>query len=317
MKQKTGRKLFAFLLSLALLLGLLPGMSLTAYAAAAYNLWVGGVQVTSDNLIIDNSDSTAINGSATYDPEAHTLTLENFSYTGPGHSDGEEGGGIDCREGNLTIVLVGNNSITKKDDSDIDYSHGIYFHGSTLTMEGEGSLDISFAADRNGGKSNGIFCEPGTFVMNSGTVVSNAGVGAESAGIFTSSGITFNGGNFSGIGNKTAESSPDWGPFESRGIYSNGIITVNGGTVYGSAPLDNGRSAYAFHNKGYYVTINGGDVTAYGKTAFWAARYVKAGEGKTIYITAGENESSAVQVNEIPENAKYVHISTESPSAII
>ena len=33
MKHKTGRKLLSFLLTLAMLVGLMPGMSLTAYAA--------------------------------------------------------------------------------------------------------------------------------------------------------------------------------------------------------------------------------------------------------------------------------------------
>ena len=33
MKQKTGRKLLSFLLTLAMLVGLMPGMGLTAYAA--------------------------------------------------------------------------------------------------------------------------------------------------------------------------------------------------------------------------------------------------------------------------------------------
>ena len=34
MKQKTGRKLLSFLLTLAMVVGLMPGMGLTAYAAS-------------------------------------------------------------------------------------------------------------------------------------------------------------------------------------------------------------------------------------------------------------------------------------------
>ena len=45
MKQKTGRKLLSFLLALALVVGLLPGMGLTAYAAG------GGTEVTQANVI--------------------------------------------------------------------------------------------------------------------------------------------------------------------------------------------------------------------------------------------------------------------------
>ena len=44
-KRKTGRKLLAFLLTLAMFVGLIPGMSLTAYAAG------GGIEVTKANVI--------------------------------------------------------------------------------------------------------------------------------------------------------------------------------------------------------------------------------------------------------------------------
>ena len=39
MKQKTGRKLLSFLLTLAMVVGLMPGMSLTAYAASTTVTW--------------------------------------------------------------------------------------------------------------------------------------------------------------------------------------------------------------------------------------------------------------------------------------
>ena len=45
MKQKTGRKLLSFLLTLAMVIGLLPGMGMTAYAAG------GGTEVTQANVI--------------------------------------------------------------------------------------------------------------------------------------------------------------------------------------------------------------------------------------------------------------------------
>ena len=44
MKQNTGRKLLSFLLALALVVGLVPGMGLRAYAA-------GGTEVTQANVI--------------------------------------------------------------------------------------------------------------------------------------------------------------------------------------------------------------------------------------------------------------------------
>ena len=66
MKQKTGRKLLGVLLALSMVVGLVPGMSLTAYAATNYDLWIGGTQVTSDNL-------SGIGWS--YDAGTNTLTV--------------------------------------------------------------------------------------------------------------------------------------------------------------------------------------------------------------------------------------------------
>ena len=59
MKQKTERKLLSFLLTLAMVIGLMPGMSLTAYAAgekayAAYDV------TTETNKTKSGNDLTAL-----------------------------------------------------------------------------------------------------------------------------------------------------------------------------------------------------------------------------------------------------------------
>ena len=47
---KTKKRFLSILLTLALVLGLMTGTSLTAYAEPiSYDLWVGGTQVTSAN----------------------------------------------------------------------------------------------------------------------------------------------------------------------------------------------------------------------------------------------------------------------------
>ena len=58
MKQKTGRKLFSILLSLALMLGLMPGMSLTAYAADYENIEITSAvfDATSVSTLKDSLD---------------------------------------------------------------------------------------------------------------------------------------------------------------------------------------------------------------------------------------------------------------------
>ena len=80
-----------------------------------YDLYIGGVQFTSGNLIIDSTDSTAISGSATYTPELNTLTLNNFQYSGPGYKNDEYEylyGALRVEGDNdLRIVFTGQNVI--------------------------------------------------------------------------------------------------------------------------------------------------------------------------------------------------------------
>ena len=74
-------KLFGILFALALAVGLLPGMALTAYADDYNDLWVGGVQVTSANMndvLVDDPDNK---GKVSYNPETSTLTLNGATIT--------------------------------------------------------------------------------------------------------------------------------------------------------------------------------------------------------------------------------------------
>ena len=76
------KRILGILITLVMLVGLMSVMSISASAETVteYGLSIGGVPVTSDNCVIDSTDSTDItNGSATYDPDTKTLTLDNFS----------------------------------------------------------------------------------------------------------------------------------------------------------------------------------------------------------------------------------------------
>ena len=80
-----------------------------------YDLYIGGVQFTSGNLVIDSTDSAAISGSATYTPELNTLILNNFQYSGPGYKNEEYEylyGALRVEGDNdLRIVFTGQNVI--------------------------------------------------------------------------------------------------------------------------------------------------------------------------------------------------------------
>ena len=97
------KKLFAILLSIVMVIGLLP---VTALAAdpTVYDIWVDGVQVTSENK--DNLFS----GTVSYDPTTHTLSLNNATLDNDTMSDY----GIKTTiPSTLKIRLTGTNSITR------------------------------------------------------------------------------------------------------------------------------------------------------------------------------------------------------------
>ena len=86
---KHGRKrLLSILLTLVLVLGLAPGMTLTAYADGVtnYDLWVGNTQVTSTNMGNVLGDGTVSFAPANGDTPA-TLTLDGAAITTKGQKN--------------------------------------------------------------------------------------------------------------------------------------------------------------------------------------------------------------------------------------
>ena len=72
-----------------------------------YKLWIAGIQVTSENCN-ELSSYNRINGEVSYDPSSNTLTLDNATITAK--DTGWEG--IYISEKELTIKLIGNNTVT-------------------------------------------------------------------------------------------------------------------------------------------------------------------------------------------------------------
>ena len=90
------RKLMGFAAALAFAMVMLPA---AAFAdTTQYDLFVNGEQFTSEKLTIECGE-----GTATYDPATHTLTLDNASIT-----NAIDYGGIHSNlTGDLTIALQG------------------------------------------------------------------------------------------------------------------------------------------------------------------------------------------------------------------
>lgn len=102
-----------------------------------YDLFVNGEQFTSEKLTIECGE-----GTATYDPATHTLTLDNASITNTA-----DYGGINSKlTGDLAIALQGNNSIT------FDDNMGIMATGN-VEITGPGNLAINVAGETKDGLS--------------------------------------------------------------------------------------------------------------------------------------------------------------------
>ena len=128
-KSTIKRKIGVCLMALAMIVAMIPSWSVTANAASDYGLAVGGKAVTSDN--------TRGKGWS-YDLSTNTLTLNGYSYSGKGWVYESFSGGI-YSSSNLTIELIGNNSVDNTYSHPNCYNCGIYVKG-TLTIKGNGSL---------------------------------------------------------------------------------------------------------------------------------------------------------------------------------
>ena len=116
--------------------GLLPTV---AFAAENYDLYVNGGQFTSEKRSIACGE-----GTASYDPNTKTLTLNNAAITNGGKSDESPKYGIRVvGDTDLTIKLSGTNSIT------LDNGGGIFADGSSdnYNIIGAGKLTIDVKWD--------------------------------------------------------------------------------------------------------------------------------------------------------------------------
>ena len=135
------RKLMGFAAALAFAMVMLPA---AAFAdTTQYDLFVNGEQFTSEKLTIECGE-----GTATYDPATHTLTLDNASIT-----NAIDYGGIHSNlTGDLTITLQGNNSITFDDNMGIMAAGNIEITGPgnlAINVDGETKDGISVTGNGN------------------------------------------------------------------------------------------------------------------------------------------------------------------------
>ena len=233
-----------------------------------YDLWVGGERFTSARLTINGTT-----GTAAYDPETNTLTLDGYTYEGSGHTWEEEkwdgtqtynklGAAIYCGGTEpLNLVLKGDSVVTHTGDG-YTCSFGLFPNSNMVVTEDSsgGSLMVSGGAATE--SSYGVVfwtsfdenSEPvgGRLTLLSGSLTGNGGTGDFSYGVYTDGTITVSGGSLTGNGGT--------GDF-SFGVCTDGTITVSGGSLTGNGgeggKVNNSYGVYAAR----IITVSGGSLT--------------------------------------------------------
>lgn len=158
-------KLLSVLLTLCMVLSLLP---VTAEAATYYNVWVAGVQVTSDNMTNVLGDGTVSYTAAT-GSEAQTLTLNNAAIAG-NYTTGDYTCGI-FADGKLNITLADGSSNTVT-GADGKKSCGIYATGDLCFL---GGGDLTVSSGTGTAESYGLYSGSGITFLGSGTINTQGG----------------------------------------------------------------------------------------------------------------------------------------------
>ena len=225
MKAKTKlNSLLSMLIALAMLLGMLPAMSLTAFAAEP------GISITGST-----TDSSGTGWS--YAESTKTLTLS--SYNG-GYI---QGSGLST----LNLVLEGTSTITVDDAN----AKGIALESNqNLNISGSGSLTINATGGSN--LIYGIECNK--FTMTSGTVTINANSSKMVYGVNANDSLSVTGGKLTA--NITGTS-------DGRGLYcKTGKLTVDSGAEVAVKVTNNGSNAmYGIYNEAYTASVtDNGDI---------------------------------------------------------
>ena len=318
------KKLFAILLSIVMVIGLLP---VTALAAdpTVYDIWVDGVQVTSENK--DNLFS----GTVSYDPTTHTLSLNNATLDNDTMSDY----GIKTTiPSTLKIRLTGTNSITRTDPYG---GMGIYLnYSNSVEITGDGTLVINVIGKNYDGISTGAdvkISDKARVIINSkgglgiaGRMVEIDGATVDSTGLYAGidahwlkiingADVTLkatqdgrngayiwkdqegNGGDIELAASKVKATS------HYPGLYAAGNLTVNGGEVNCTSTADS-----AIWTKGNILIKGGAKVTTDGKSPMGGNGTFTVEEAEIDAKNTNENNTPAISDKGVPVIADGYHL---------
>ena len=318
------KKLLAIFICVVIVAGLLPVTAL-ATESTVYDIWVDGVQVTSENK--DNLFS----GTVSYDPTTHTLSLNNATLDNDTLSDY----GIKTTiPSTLKIRLTGTNSITRTDP---DGGVGIYLnYSNSVEITGDGTLVINVIGKNYDGISTGADVKisdkanvtinaegglgiAGRMVEIDGATVNStglyAGIDAHWLKIINGADVTLkatqdgrngayiwkdqegNGGDIELAASKVKATS--YYP----GLYAAGNLTVNGGEVNCTSTADG-----AIWAKGDILIKGGAKVTTDGKSPMGGNGTFTVEEAEIDAKNTNENNTPAISDKCVPVIADGYHL---------
>ena len=283
-KKRTGRRLLSFLLTLAMVMGLLPGMSMTVYAGSEVSYQEGSWS----NNSVAYATKTAANP---------TTLVSDTTAWGDGNWYVVPADGITI---STRITVTGTANLILTDGTTFTASKGITVaDGNTLNIyaqsEGNnaGVLLINDVADNNSGIGGGSKGNGGTVTIHGGKITVKGGTwdGAGIGGGWQGSGgtVTFYGGEVTATGGRHGAGIGGGG--EDDGNSGNGgTVTFYGGEVTATGGYDAAGIGGGEDGSGGTVTIHGGKVTATVDTTSNGCAGIGAGNsgsGGTVTIDGG------------------------------
>ena len=222
--------------------------------------------------------------------DGSTLTLKEVSFDA---NKSSAASGIVYNYGSLTIELIGDNTIIGYAGQYGGASPAIAVNHGGLTINGEGSLDVTGGGIKgtyNVNRSYGIYAN-GDVTVNGGTITATGGYVQDdvshpvSYGIFAEGGVNVTAGDVTAVGG------------ESEGV-SYGILTENSVSVSGGElTATGGKSAgESFGILAGSVNVTGGDVYVNGGETTSASYGIRAGSVEVTggYIYANDSSSATV-----------------------
>lgn len=270
MKHKIRSRVLTVMLSLMLIVGLMPATVFAAEPVAPTTIQVNGTEI----LNSVNHTVSCGSGTATYDPDTNTLTLDNAEINYQQNSDNNSAGAI-LFDGDLNINLVGENTITSftcgirgtkagtltitGDSLTIDctyYGIGIPITDANITIDGA-DIDVTAKGTGNftgvGIQAGGVLSiKNGAYIdatdVSHHPIIGNAGIEIEDSTVY-------------------AQQYTDY----YAAIRSDSEISISNSTVEAKANSEGSSAIWTGNDlsstSGNITISNGSDVTLYSKSS--------------------------------------------------